>query len=145
MLKIDLHLIPEFHGVPEIIRLAGIKGSDVCPVQFCRMSACKRHGLMYVWRHTCLRFSGRANVLSVVTSSQSKSSPLLTILRMELQRSPNADLEEVLTIGIKGVASSAVWKKILLHRFPQVSLIAFAESLESGVTAIRTRIENIRL
>ena len=84
-------------------------------------------------------------MLSVVTSSQSKSSPSLTILRMELQRSPNADLEEVLTIGIKGVASSAVWKKILLHRFPQVSLIAFAESLESGVTAIRTRIENIRL
>jgi len=84
-------------------------------------------------------------VLSVVTSNQSKSSPSLTMLRIESQRSPNADLEGDLMIGIKGFASSAVWKKILLQRFPQVSLIAFAESLESGVTAIRTRIENIRL
>ena len=95
--------------------------------------------------NTCLRFSGSANVLSVVTSSQWKSSPSVTMLRMESQRSPNADLEGVRTIGIDGFASSAVWKKILLHRFPQVSLMAFAESLESGVTAIRTSIENIRL
>lgn len=67
------------------------------------------------------------------------------MLRMESQRSPNADLDGVFTIGIIGFASSAVWKKTLLHRFPQVSLIAFAESLESGVTAIRTRVEMIRL
>ena len=84
-------------------------------------------------------------MFSVVTSSQSKSSLSFAMLRMESQRSPKADLDGVLTIGIKGFASSAVWKKILLHRFPQVSLIAFAESLESGVTAIRTRIEIIRL
>ena len=100
---------------------------------------------VYIRRLTCLRFSGRANVLSVVTSSQSKCSPSFTMLRMESQRSPNADLDGVFMMGISGFASSSVWKKILLHLFPQVSLIAFAESLESGVTAIRTRIEIIRL
>lgn len=29
---IDPHLIPEFHGMSKIIRLAGIKGGDIWPV-----------------------------------------------------------------------------------------------------------------
>ena len=76
---IDPHLIPEFHGMPKIIRLAGIKGSDIWPVKIFMMRTCNKHIDRYIhvvvvylnlpevfWKSKCA-FSGNKQPVEVFT------------------------------------------------------------------------------